>query len=105
MAYQIRFEETAAKELKKLDNSVKIPILKFLKKLEQRDDPRTMGKALTGNLHDFWRFRAGDYRILTQIQDNVLVILVVMVEHRRKVYKKASNLDLTAEELLHILKK
>jgi mRNA interferase RelE/StbE len=91
MAYQIRFEEHAAKEFKKLDNSIKLPILKFLKKLEKREDPRTMGKQLTGNLSDFWRFRVEDYRIIAEIQDDVFTVLIIKIDHRREIYKKADN--------------
>lgn len=46
-----------------------------------------MGKALSGNKAGFWRYRVGDYRIICDIEDEELVILVVEVNHRSKVYK------------------
>lgn len=52
------------------------------------EDPRSRGKALTGNLAGVWRYRVGDYRILCDINDGRLVILVVDVAHRREVYKR-----------------
>ena len=65
MAYLIRFEDQARKELYALDNSVKIKILKYLKKLEKRDDPRSLEKPLTENLSGYWRYRVGNYRIIS----------------------------------------
>ncbi|MGC4189781.1 MAG: type II toxin-antitoxin system RelE/ParE family toxin [Thermomicrobiales bacterium] len=51
------------------------------------DDPRARGKALTADhAASLWRYRAGDYRIVCQIKDDALVIIVVKVAHRRHVY-------------------
>ena len=52
------------------------------------EDPRGRGKALTGNLAGLWRYRAGGCRIVYDIEDGVLLILVVDVAHRREVYKR-----------------
>ncbi|WP_321301752.1 type II toxin-antitoxin system RelE/ParE family toxin [uncultured Sphaerochaeta sp.] len=87
MAYQIRFEEQAKKELSALDNSVKIKILKFLRKLEDRKDPRSLGKPLTANLSRYWRYRVGNYRIICKIVDKEIIILILAVQHRSTVYK------------------
>lgn len=51
------------------------------------DDPRQSGKALKGELGEFWRYRVGDYRILCEIRDNELVILAAIIGHRRDVYE------------------
>ena len=59
-----------------------------LDEIAKLEDPRSRGKALTGNLAGVWRYRVGDYRILCDINDGRLVILVVDVAHRREVYKR-----------------
>jgi mRNA interferase RelE/StbE len=52
------------------------------------DNPRDLGKALTGSiLGAFWRYRIGDYRIICEIQDNKLCVLVVEIGNRREVYR------------------
>lgn len=91
MAYQIRFEDQARKELAALDNSVKIKILKYLKKLEGREDPRSLGKPLTKNLSGYWRYRVGDYRIISKITDMEITILILTVQKRDIVYRGSSK--------------
>lgn len=91
MAYQIEFGEGADKEFSKLDNSIKIKIGKFLRKLEKREDPRTLGEALEENLSDYWKFRIGDYRMVAEIQDDAFIVLILVVANRNDVYKIASK--------------
>ena len=55
-------------------------------RIRDGEDPRHFGKALRGDLGEFWRYRVGDYRILCRIDDGELVVLVVKVGHRRDVY-------------------
>lgn len=74
--------------MRKLDRSVALRVLDELGEIAELEDPRSRGKALTGNLAGVWRYRAGDYRILCDINDGRLVILVVEVAHRREVYKR-----------------
>lgn len=74
--------------MKKLDKQVAKRITAKLREISQLDDPRSMGKGLTGNLAGLWRYRVGDYRIICDIEDGVLLILVVDVAHRREVYKR-----------------
>jgi len=57
------------------------------KNLEGCQDPRVHGKPLSANRTGQWRYRVGDYRIIANIQDNKLVILVIAVGHRREIYK------------------
>jgi mRNA interferase RelE/StbE len=52
-----------------------------------RDDPRELGKALRGPLGELWRYRVGDYRIICDIRDGVLTILVLQIGNRREVYR------------------
>jgi len=50
--------------------------------------PRGEGKPLKGQHQGLWRFRIGDYRIVTDLQDEVAVVLVLKVAHRRDVYER-----------------
>ncbi len=59
-----------------------------LLEIAKLEDPRSRGKALTGNLAGVWRYRVGDYRILCDIEDGRLVVVVIDVAHRREVYKR-----------------
>ncbi len=86
--WQVLFDERAAKELKKLAPPVKDMILNFLqKRLETPEDPRRFGKGLVSQFSGLWRYRVEDYRIICQIQDNKLIVLVLKVGHRREVYR------------------
>lgn len=89
MVWQIEFDPSAQKELKKLDPQVVKRILDFLKKrLATQDDPRTLGQALKGSkLGDFWKYRVGDFRIIASIQDKTVCILVLRIGNRKEVYK------------------
>lgn len=89
MAWRIEFEEAALKELAKLDKPVARRILAFLReRVAVLDDPRSVGEALKGSrLGDFWKYRVGDYRIVANIEDGALRILVLKVGNRREVYR------------------
>lgn len=64
-------------------------ILKWIQKnLIQTENPKLYGKELKGNLKSIWRYRVGNYRILVDIQDSTLVILILKIGHRREFYKK-----------------
>jgi mRNA interferase RelE/StbE len=57
-------------------------------RLAALDDPRQLGAALQGDrLRQYWRYRVGDFRIICDIQDNRLVILVIEIGHRRQIYR------------------
>ncbi|MBQ3403183.1 MAG: type II toxin-antitoxin system RelE/ParE family toxin [Synergistaceae bacterium] len=86
MRWQIKFEESARNTLKKLDKSVRVQIEKYLDKLSGIDDPRQRGKGLTGSRAGQWRYRVGDYRLICEIHDDVLVVLVLEIGHRSKIY-------------------
>ena len=88
MAWRIEIDKDVQREMRKLDKQVAKRITAKLREVSQLDDPRSMGKGLTGNLAGLWRYRAGDYRIICDIEDGALVILVVDVAHRREVYKR-----------------
>lgn len=90
MAWRIDLTATAAKQLGKLDKAEARRITVFLRqRLATLDDPRSMGKALTGpQLGTYWRYRVGDYRIICDIQDGALCILVIEVGNRREMYRR-----------------
>lgn len=88
MAWRIEIDKDVQRSMKKLDKQIAKRIVAKLHEISQLEDPRSMGKGLTGNLAGVWRYRVGDYRILCDINDGRLVILVVDVAHRREVYKR-----------------
>jgi len=84
-----RFESKALKDLKKLDRAVASRIIDFLEnRVMCLDDPRTLAKPLLGNMSGLWRFRVGDYRIVCQIKERELIVLVIFVGDRRDIYKE-----------------
>jgi mRNA interferase RelE/StbE len=83
-----RFDERALKELRKLDRQAQKEILAYLdERISGDEDPRRFGKGLHAHLAGLWRYPVGDYRILCQIQDGLLLVLVVSVGHRKIVYE------------------
>ena len=88
MSYHVEFSKRALKDLKKLDKSTAALILGWVRKnLEGCADPRVHGKGLTANRSGEWRYRVGDYRLLADIQDGKLVILLLTIGHRSEVYQ------------------
>ena len=79
MAWAIEFSPVAQKELRKLDPQTARRILKFLNdRIAPLDNPRLIGEALTGSeLGNYWKYRVGDWRIIAEIQDKALRIIVV----------------------------
>ena len=88
MAWTIEYAEAAKKQLRKLDKPAARRIVDFMdERVAPSDDPRALGKALKGSLGELWRSRVGDYRVLCDIQDGVLTVLVLQVGNRREVYR------------------
>ncbi len=86
-AWRVELTEAARKELRKIDPGVRVILLKWIRKnLEGCDNPRAHGKALSANLSGLWRYRVGDYRLIAEIQDSRLVILMIEIGHRSAVY-------------------
>jgi len=86
--WTIEYTRTAETQLRKLDKQVARRILDYLDgKIATLDNPRSRGKALSGRLGELWRYRVGDYRVICEIQDNIMRILVVEAGHRKQVYK------------------
>lgn len=88
MAWKIAITKTATKQLEKLDSVMQKRIISFLKeKIEASNNPRQFGKALQGNKHRLWRYRVGDYRLICNIEDKAITVLVLAVGHRKEVYR------------------
>lgn len=89
MAWKVEISAGARKALGKLDPQAARAILKFLaEQVARGGDPRRTGKALVGSeLGNFWRWRVGDYRVVADIQDRTVTVLVVRIGHRREVYR------------------
>ena len=87
MAWTIKLTETAVKSLRNLDPQHARRITRFLRtRVDQ--NPRDAGKALKGASIPLWRYRVGHYRLICEIRDSELLVLVVRVGHRRDVYRK-----------------
>ena len=85
--YHVEFTKNAMKQLKKMDKSSASLILGWIRKnIEGCDNPRIHGKGLTANRSGQWRYRVGDYRIITEIEDDKVIVLVLNVGHRRDIY-------------------
>jgi len=89
LAWRIDFTDGAKKDLAKLDKPIAQRITGFLRnRVGPLDNPRSIGHALTGSeLGEFWRYRVGDYRIICEIQDKAVRILVIGIGNRRDIYR------------------
>ncbi len=88
MTWTVEWDDRARRELRRLDRPIQKAILQyFRKRIATKEDPRRFGKSLTRELQGLWRYRVGDYRMVCQIEDDRLVVLVVTVAHRKSVYR------------------
>lgn len=85
--YRVEYSPQAIKQLRKLDPFVMRTIYAWIgKNLEGCTNPRIHGRGLTANLGGQWRYRVNDYRLIADIQDDRVVILIVKVAHCSTVY-------------------
>jgi mRNA interferase RelE/StbE len=89
MVWRIEFSPLAERNLSQLDQQVAQRILKFLHaRVARLDNPRMIGEALKGSkLGEFWKYRVGDYRIIANIDDETVRIIVVRLGNRREIYR------------------
>ena len=88
MAWTIDYTALALGQLKKLDKPTARRIVDYMdERISEMDNPRSTGKALTGPLGGLWRYRVGDCRVICDIQDGALRVLVVQLGNRREVYR------------------
>lgn len=89
MTWTVELDPSAERELGKLDPQHAKRILRFLfERVSHLDDPRSIGEALKGSRFDsLWKYRVGEFRIISSIEDNVSRILVIKVGNRKEVYR------------------
>lgn len=89
LAWIIKYTDSARKQLKKLDRQNALRILDFMdERVSEGGDPRSLGKILTGpKLGLYWRYRVGSYRVICEIQDGELCVLVIEIGDRKEVYR------------------
>ena len=98
MAWKVEFQKDAEKELARIDRQQAKRILRYLferiateedpRRFDAtEEDPRRFGDGLKSNLAGLWKYRIGDYRVICEIQDVVVKVVVVRIGHRREVYK------------------
>ena len=89
MVWIINYTESTSKQLKKLDKQVALRILDYMdQRVATLDDPRSLGKNLVGSkMGEYWRYRVGDIRIICDIADKQMCVLVIEISNRREVYR------------------
>ena len=86
--YKVVFDDNIKKDLKKLDKQTLKVLFNWVEKnLHNTSEPRIKGKALVGNKKGYWRYRIGDYRLITRIEDTRLLIIAIKFKHRKEIYK------------------
>jgi mRNA interferase RelE/StbE len=86
--WRIEITRTAEKQITKLARPAQKSIQRFLReRLFSAENPRQWGKPLRGEKRDLWRYRVGEYRLICDIQDDKIVVLVLEVGHRKDVYR------------------
>ena len=89
MVWIVNYSESAERELSKLDRPVARRILDYMEeRVATQENPRILGKALTGQFGSLWRYRVGDWRVICEVQDAVLCVLVVKIGSRGDVYRE-----------------
>ena len=87
MKYSVEYTPQAVKTLRKLDAQTRRFILSWVEKnLVDCENPRLHGKGLTANLSGKWRYRIGDYRLIADISDEKVLILILRIGHRSDIY-------------------
>ena len=87
MKYKVEYTAQAVMQLKKLDKHTAALIYGWIdKNLVDCENPRLHGKGLTANRSGQWRYRIGDYRLIAEIQDEIITILLLNIGHRREIY-------------------
>ena len=89
MAWIIKYTETSSKQLKRLDRQTALRVLDYMdERIAVLDDPRSLGKNLKGpKMGEYWRYRVGDVRVICNILDGQMTVLVIEIGNRREVYR------------------
>lgn len=84
--WTINFTKKSQKELQKLDRPIQTQIVAELNRILLLNNPREVGKSLTGGLSGLWRYRVGDYRVVAELEDSIFTVIVVRIGHRKQIY-------------------
>ena len=89
LAWIIKYTESSSKQLKKLDQQTALRVLDYIdERVAVLDDPRSLGKNLKGpKMGEYWRYRVGDIRVICNIVDEQVMVLVIEIGNRREVYR------------------
>lgn len=85
MAFRLEYKASVKKELRKLIKADRVAVINKIELLKQ--DPRPEGSAKLKGSQNLYRIRHGDYRVIYQIQNLVLVIVIIRIGHRRDIYR------------------
>ena len=87
MAWTIELLNTARRDLRRIDATTSTRILDFLyERIASLDHPPELGEPLSGNFRGHWRYRVGNYRIVCNIEDAKLIVLVIKIGHLSDIY-------------------
>tara|TARA_B100000795_G_scaffold220417_1_gene174905 strand:+ start:688 stop:954 length:267 start_codon:yes stop_codon:yes gene_type:complete len=88
LTWVVEFDDAATKELRKLDRQAQQEILRYFReRIATNEDPRRFGKPLSHDLTGLWRYRVRNYRMICNIEDDKLTVLVVRAGHRKHIYE------------------
>lgn len=87
MAWKLSFSTKAEKRFGKLDPKTRERVGHYLDHVLEQGDPYAFGKSLSGNLSRYWRYRVDKYRIICEIRDEELIIHVITLGKRDKIYQ------------------
>lgn len=88
MVWTIEYDSRVVKDMKKLGRNIQEQLIEYFdERIAPSSNPRIFGKSLKSSFSGLWRYRIGDYRAICRIEDNNMVVLVIRISHRSKVYK------------------
>jgi mRNA interferase RelE/StbE len=88
LRWRVEIDPRALRDLRRIDRGKAREILSYInERILSQGDPRQLGKPLQGDLKGFWRYRVGDFRIVARIEDEVLLVMVIAIGHRKEVYR------------------
>jgi mRNA interferase RelE/StbE len=88
MAWKVEYTDIAERIIEKLDPQVRKRINRFFReRVANSDDPTAIAEPLQGEFRGLWRFRVGDYRAICDIRKRYLLVLVLVVGHRKEIYR------------------
>lgn len=86
MTFKVVFTKDCLKSIKKMDKSTSVLLMSWIKKnLVGCENPRIKGKPLSGDLKELWRYRVGDYRMIAEIKNKELIIILIKTSHRKNI--------------------